>query len=110
MFSPENLITLNKLAGEQGKVIKQNQLYSCFASIDYLSSDEEKIASVARSVMQSHPFADGNKRTGVLWIITASDLKALPLADISEDDWVNFAVKSVVDRWSIRQIVNFFYL
>ena len=38
---------------------------SAFVSIDYYDSDEDKMASVIRSIIRNHYFADGNKRTAL---------------------------------------------
>lgn len=105
-LTPEAVVETNRLVGENGIVVKPNELHSAFASLDYYETDLEKFASVVRSVMQNHPFADGNKRTGVFLLIAACDVLGIP-NNHSDDDWVEFAVNSVTQRWSVVRIVEF---
>ena len=108
MFDPttDAVVETNRLVGEKGIVIKPNELHSAFASLDYYETDLEKFASVVRSVMQNHPFADGNKRTGVFLLIAACDVLGIQ-SNHSDDAWVEFAVRSVTERWSVARIAEF---
>ena len=47
---------------------------SCLASIDYLDSVEEKIASITRSLVQNHYFPDANKRTATIVFVLLCQL------------------------------------
>ena len=45
--------------------ILNDTIDSAFASVDYYDSDEDKMASIIRSIIKDHYFADGNKRTAL---------------------------------------------
>lgn len=105
MFDAEAIIQINKVVGEQGLVVKPNELHSAFASMPYYETELEKAASVVRSVMQNHPFFDGNKRTGCVLLMSACDVLNIPL-NKTDDDIVQFAVQSVIEQWTVNQIVN----
>ena len=100
-----DLIDANIEVGESGSVINQHSLASSLASVSYYDTPLEQMASVVRSIMQNHPFVDGNKRTGVY--LLRSSVTSLGLTfKRSESECIVFAVKSVTERWTVEQIVN----
>lgn len=63
-------ILIEKFGGSQGirdKALLESSVsrpFSTFGSIDLYPSPIEKAAAVIESVVNNHPFIDGNKRTG----------------------------------------------
>lgn len=101
MYSAADLVLLNQLVGELGRVLKPNELESVFASSAYYNTDLERICSVARSLMQNHPFADGNKRTAVFFLLgCVGQLRA------NDEELADMAVQSVVQKWTVDQYVT----
>jgi hypothetical protein len=105
MFNREDVIYANKLVGEAGIVLNESSLTGAFASVHYYDSELERIICVVRSVMQNHPFENGNKRTGVALLSSGCSSLGLDLK-VSDDGWVHFAVDSVTERWSVGAILN----
>ena len=103
-FSAETLIALNKVMGESGQTLPEDSLHAAFASVDYYETVIEQIASIGRSIMQNHPFVDGNKRTGTFFILNALAAKGIQV-EKTDDEIIDFAVKSVTERWSVEKIV-----
>ena len=105
LISPESLIILNKLVGETGTVINVNSLSSTSASIMYYDDKLTRLCSVVRSVMQNHPFQDGNKRTGILLLRGGCHCLKIRLVR-TDDEYINFAVTSVTQRWTPEDIAS----
>lgn len=105
MFERSVVIQINKDVGESGRLLKPDVLDSAFASFGYYPDKLQGAVSVVRSIMQGHPFLDGNKRTGVVLLQASWDVYGSPIHK-SDDEWVEFAVNSVVERWSVDQIVS----
>lgn len=110
MLSSITLINLNKIIGQTGKVLKFNELESCLSSIDYYDSMLEKVCCIGRAIVFNHPFQDGNKRTAN-WLVL-SYLKMcgkLEKLDKQQEDLVfNFAVDSVVKKYTVQDWVEFY--
>ncbi len=104
MFSPATVIRINAEVGETGKLLKPNELDSAFASLDYVDSPELKVAYVVRSVMQNHPFVDGNKRTGMVLLVAGLETLGHTVRR-TDDEIVQFAVDSVTNRFSPQKIL-----
>lgn len=105
MFNVELVIQANKAIGEAGVVIDKGKLESAFSSTVYYESDLERLASIIRSIMQNHPFENGNKRTGVALLAAGCADLDIELTK-SDDAWVHFAVTMVVNRWTVHEIVE----
>lgn len=61
IIKERDILEINKLYSDG--VLKNNNLLSCYASIDYYNSAELSVCSVFRSLCKNHYFTDGNKRT-----------------------------------------------
>jgi prophage maintenance system killer protein len=103
------LRALNCLVGESGRILDQDALGSVWASTDYYTSNTDRVFSVARSIMQNHPFVDGNKRTGCIYIQMMLELLHKDIGKITDDEWVEFAVRSVTERWDVNKMRLWFY-
>ena len=62
-----------------------------------------KAASLMRSLICDHPFADGNKRTAMLCAITYLEINNVIFAT-EEHEIEDFAVKIATDKLSVEQI------
>jgi len=107
MFNANAVKAINIVAGESGAVGRDRDalIVSALSSVPYYERPIEKVCSVVRSVMQNHPFIDGNKRTGVLLLAGACRALSIPF-NKTDDEIVAFAVASVVERWTVDQIVQ----
>lgn len=101
-------IHLNKIVEESGSVLKSNELESALSSFHYESSSTRSIVSIYRSLIQNHPFVDGNKRTATLFLETAVSYLQLNLTvPSSELDIV--AVKTASDRLALDAIYDILF-
>lgn len=109
MYSSNLLIQINKQIGQDGSVLKHNELESCFASVDYYDTEIEKVCSISRSIALNHPFKDGNKRTAIWFVlsylVSNDDIR---YDSIDKDKIVEFAVLSVTKHYSVQEWVDFF--
>lgn len=76
---------------------------SCYSSIFYYNSIENKVSSVVRSLIKNHPFSDGNKRTALLVLDTLSDLNNINRI-ISDDDIDEIIVDIAMNNYSVEEI------
>lgn len=66
----------------------ESAIYHAFASFngnDLYPTIEEKAARQAYAIIQSHPFIDGNKRTGLLVMLVFLDLNGVKLRFTQEE-------------------------
>jgi len=105
MFNANDVILINRIVGEEGLVIKPNELHSAFASLDYIEELELKVAYVVRSVMQNHPFKDGNKRTGVCLLVAGLSSLGIKISK-TDEEFIHFVTTSVTQHWSPEQILE----
>ena len=61
------------------------QAYQTFGGEELYNTEEEKAAALCRSLICNHPFTDGNKRTGVLLLLTHVTLSGRRLTAENED-------------------------
>ena len=61
------------------------QAYQTFGGEELYKTEEEKAAALCRSLICNHPFTDGNKRTGVLLLLTHVTLSGRRLTAENED-------------------------
>ena len=61
------------------------QAYQTFGGEELYKTEEEKAAALCRSLIGNHPFTDGNKRTGVLLLLTHLSLSGRRLTAENED-------------------------
>ena len=53
--------------------------FATFGGEELYPTDEEKCARLAFSLVKNHPFADGNKRIGMLALLTSLALADIPI-------------------------------
>ena len=59
--------------------------FHTFDGIELYPTKEEKAARIACSLIRNHPFTDGNKRIGMLFLITFLDVNGIALNCTDED-------------------------
>jgi death on curing protein len=42
--------------------------FSGFGEVEFYKTPQEKAAAIVESIVKNHPFIDGNKRTGYVWM------------------------------------------
>lgn len=78
--------------------------FQTFAGEDLYPTAFEKAAAVAESLIINHPFSDGNKRTGMLAMITVLFEYNLALT-ASEDEMYNFTISIATGETKFEDIV-----
>lgn len=78
--------------------------FQTFGGNDLYASNLEKAAALGESLVKNHPFLDGNKRTGLLAMVSflinnGYALKAIP------DDLYNFIINISIGAISFEEIV-----
>lgn len=54
---------------QESHLINENNLLSALSVQQWFETNEVRAAAIFRSIIQGHPFQDGNKRTAVLLIM-----------------------------------------
>lgn len=68
-----------------------NSAYQTFDNIEIYPSIEEKAARTGYGLISNHAFIDGNKRIGVLVMLTILDINGINLK-YSDDDLINIGL------------------
>ena len=95
-FSRERVLLLHKFiteeTGTSGDLRDASLLdsalesaFQTFDGIELYPSKEEKGARIACSLIQNHPFTDGNKRIGMYFLITFLKVNGMDLNCTDED-------------------------
>jgi len=66
----------------------------------------QKAAVLTRGIIADHPFADGNKRTGIMSGLIFLNLNQVDTVKLSDKNMEDFAVKIAVDHCSVEQIAQ----
>ena len=61
---------------QESHLINENNLLSALSVQQWFETNEVRAAAIFRSIIQGHPFQDGNKRTAVLLIMYIHEAKA----------------------------------
>lgn len=77
--------------------------YQTFGGQELYPTLPEKAARLCCSLIQDHPFADGNKRIGVLAMLTLLELNRCPLAP-SDDDLIRIGLGVASGTMSAEQV------
>lgn len=95
------------LAGVRAEGLLQAALarpFAGFGESEFYQSPAEKAAAILESIVQNHPFVDGNKRTGyvlmrLLLLQAGQDIQA------TQDEKYDFVVKVASSQLSFPEIV-----
>lgn len=63
-----------------------------------------KAAALMDSIISTHPFVDGNKRSGVLLTVLLLRAYDIPVEGTSSDDWFELAVSTATASPSVEEI------
>ena len=87
MISKEEILVLHDIitSDSDTEILNEGLLDSATASAfasfngrEFFPSPEQKIARVAYGIIKNHPFADGNKRTGIMFLIISFGRERIP--------------------------------
>ena len=74
--------------------------YSGFGGVEFYPSPFAKAAALMESIVQRHPFVDGNKRTGLLAAIFSLELSGYAL-DAPDDEQTEVSVETAEHRLDV---------
>lgn len=77
--------------------------FSGFGDQEFYPSLFEKAAVLMRSIVQNHPFVDGNKRTGISAAAMTLQINGFGLM-ASQQEFEDFAVSVATDHPSVEEI------
>jgi death-on-curing protein len=80
------------------------QAYQTFDGAELYPSEEEKAAALCRSLILNHPFTDGNKRTGVLLLLTHLSLSGRRIT-ASDGDVVSLGLCAAEGKMTAEDIL-----
>jgi death-on-curing protein len=78
---------------------------SGFGDQEFYPTLHEKAAVLMRSIVQNHPFVDGNKRSGISAAAMTLDLNGYDLT-ASQQEFEDFAVFVATDHPSVEEITG----
>ena len=79
------------------------QAYQTFGGEELYKTEGEKAAALCRSLICNHPFTDGNKRTGVLLLLTHLALSGRRIT-ASDGDVVSLGLRAAEGSMSTEDI------
>ena len=107
MLNKDDIIFIHNIAANKYGILNDN-IDSCFASIDYYDSIEEKISSIVRAIIKNHYFIDGNKRTALAVYYTLCKTYNLPLK--YDDDDLGKVLEDISEhKYSVKEIRNILF-
>lgn len=82
-----------------------NRPFGGFGDSEFYPSPEEKAAAIIESIINNHPFLDGNKRTGyalmrLILVMNGKDIEA------GEDEKYDFVIKIASGKLDFEQILS----
>lgn len=81
---------------------------STFDGVDLYSTIEEKCANICYSMVSNHPFADGNKRTGLYAMLVLLEYNGIKLA-FSQEELINLGFDIAKGLLKQQDIVDWIY-
>ena len=80
--------------------------FNSYAGVDYYPTIQEKAARLAYGLIKNHPFIDGNKRIGILVMITFLESCEIIL-DCSDDELVELGLSVADSSLDHKDILEF---
>lgn len=107
MMSRDTIKAINKaIAG--GKIISEAMIDSSLSSYHYYETLEEQIASVFRGLVKNHAFYDGNKRTGLIALLTLAEKHDLEL-NMNDDELANLTIDVAKNNYDVSKIAGMIF-
>lgn len=115
-LTKEQIITLHSLCIEQAGGscgIRDEGLldsainapFQSFAGVDLYPTVQSKAAQLCFGLINNHPFIDGNKRIGILAMLTFLDLNGLTI-DTSDDEIVSLGLSIASGKMTSSEITD----
>lgn len=81
------------------------QVYQTFDGIELYKTKEKKAARLGYSLISNHAFVDGNKRIGILVMLTFLELAGIE-TNFTNDDIVNIGIKVASSEMSYEELLK----
>lgn len=81
------------------------QVYQTFDGKELYKTKEEKAARLGYSLISNHAFVDGNKRIGILVMLTFLELAGIE-TNFTNDDIVNIGIKVASSEMSYEELLK----
>ena len=81
------------------------QVYQTFDGIELYKTKEEKAARLGYSLISNHAFVDGNKRIGMLVMLTFLELAGIE-TDFTNDEVVKIGLKVASSEMTYEELLN----
>ena len=101
IISVNDIIKYNQLVSSG--VVINNNINSCYSSIDYFDSKELSICSVFRSLCKNHYFQDGNKRVAAICLIELSNINNVDI-NLSNEMLASITLDVAKNHYTVEQI------
>ena len=79
--------------------------FQSFAGEDFFKTVQEKGAKLGHALITNHAFVDGNKRIGVLVMLSFLQMNGVKLA-YTKKDIINLGLKTAQNKVSYKQMLN----
>ncbi|MDR0818663.1 MAG: type II toxin-antitoxin system death-on-curing family toxin [Oscillospiraceae bacterium] len=107
-FHSELLEKTGGLLGIRDEGLLQSALVSPFQTFDGLDLFPSVIAKISRityGIIKNHPFADGNKRIGVLVMLALLEWNGIP-SEFTDDDLIRIGLDIANGEMSDKQLLK----
>ena len=105
MINSKDVIEINKEITGSDSILNLNMLESAISSYGYYESIEEQIASIFRGIVKNHAFNDGNKRTGLILLLTLCQENDIDL-NKSDVELANLTIDIAKNKYEVKDIAN----
>ena len=83
-----------------------NMPYQTFGGIELYSTPEEKAARLGHSLISNHAFVDGNKRIGILTMLTFLEINDVKL-NATNDDIIKIGLGVASGKMGYEELLQF---
>lgn len=101
------LLYLNQTVGV-GHVLNPTALNSALSSWHYYHTRELQLASIFRGLVKNHPFADGNKRTAVEFLLIEIELGNMAFSK-TDDQLFDLVLRVASENLSVEEIARLIF-
>ena len=111
MLHDKLLAATGGLPGLRDRGLLESAVFSINASfedVERYATVEEKAARLAFALISNHPFADGNKRVGVLAMLMTLRLNGVPLKH-TQQELIDLGLAAASGKAGYRNILEWVY-
>lgn len=105
MITSSDIAKINYDITNDGHVISQNMIDSALSSYHYYDDVKEQVVSIFRGIIKNHAFRDGNKRTGLIVLLTLCNENDINI-NKTDEELAKLTIDVANNKYEIKEIVD----